>query len=79
VELDPKSVRNPELNEWALLTCEDEDDQLLLKIDRWKYPQFKQSIFDFKMGRDLLLVEGIRPRYVTARQILAKRLWTIEV
>jgi DNA polymerase-3 subunit alpha len=78
-ELDPKSVRNPELNEWALLTCEDEDDQLLLKIDRWKYPNFKAAIFDFRMGHDLLLVEGIRPRYVTARQILAKRLWTIEV
>lgn len=79
VELDPKAVRNPELNEWALLTCEDEDDQLLLKIDRWKYPQFKEAIFNFQMGHDLLLVEGIRPRYVTARQILAKRLWTIEV
>jgi DNA polymerase-3 subunit alpha len=78
-ELDPSSVRNPELNEWALLTCEDEDDQLLLKIDRWKYPDFKEAIFDFKMGQDLLLVEGIRPRYVTARQILAKRLWTIEM
>jgi DNA polymerase-3 subunit alpha len=78
-ELDPKSVRNPELNEWALLTCEDEDDQLLLKIDRFKYPAFKEAIFDFRMGHDLLLVEGIRPRYVTARQILAKRLWTIEV
>jgi len=77
-ELNPKEVRNPELNEWALLTCEDEDDQLLLKIDRWKYPQFKQAIFDFRMGHDLLLVEGIRPRYVTARQILAKRLWVID-
>lgn len=78
-ELDPKSVVNPELNEWALLTCEDEDDQLLLKIDRFKYPNFKEAIFNFRMGHDLLLVEGIRPRYVTARQILAKRLWTIEV
>ena len=78
-ELDPKSVRNPELNEWALLTCEDEDDQLLIKLDRWKYPQFKAAIFNFRMGHDLMLVEGIRPRYVTARQILAKRLWTIEV
>jgi hypothetical protein len=72
-------VRDPHLNEWALLTCEDEDDQLLLKIDRWKYPQFKEAIFNFRMGQDLLLVEGIRPRYVTARQILAKRIWTIEV
>jgi len=76
-ELDPKAVKDAHLNEWALLTCEDEDDQLLLKIDRWKYPQFKSAIFDFKMGHDLLLVEGVRPRYVTARQIKVKRLWVI--
>ena len=76
-ELDPKKVKDPHLNEWAMLTCEDEDDQLLLRIDRWKYPQFKHAIFDFKPGHDLLLVEGVRPRYVTARQIKVKRLWVI--
>jgi DNA polymerase III subunit alpha len=76
-ELDPTKVKDPQLNEWAMLTCEDEDDQLLLRIDRWKYPKFKHAIFDFKMGHDLLLVEGVRPRYVTARQIKVKRLWVI--
>jgi DNA polymerase-3 subunit alpha len=76
-ELDPSTVSDPHLNEWALLTCEDEHDQLLLKIDRWKYPRFKDAIFDFKMGKDLLLVEGVRPQYVTARQIKVKKLWVI--
>lgn len=76
-ELDPATVSDPHLNEWALLTCEDEHDQLLLKIDRWKYPRFKHAIFDFKVGKDLLLVEGIRPQYVTARQIKVKKLWVI--
>lgn len=77
VELDSSKVRDPHLNEWALLTCEDESDQLLLKIDRWKYLQFKQAIFDFQLGTDLLLVQGVRPRYVTARQIQVKKLWVI--
>lgn len=77
-ELDPAKTKDPHLNEWAMLVCEDETDQLLLKIDRWKYPVFKNAIFDFRMGHDLLLVEGIRPRYVTARQVKVKRLWVID-
>lgn len=78
-DIDPSKIKDPHLNEWAMLVCEDEADQLLLRIDRWKYPKFKNAIFDFKMGKDILLVEGVRPRYVTARQITVKRLWTIEV
>lgn len=78
-ELSRDEVKDPHLNEWAMLVCEDESDQLLLKIDRWKYPQFKHLIFDFKMKRDLLLVEGVRPRYVSARQIKVKKLWRIQV
>lgn len=77
VELDAGKTKDPHLNEWAMLTCEDETDQLLLKIDRWKYPQFKHAIFDFRLGQDLLLVEGVRPRYVTSRQIKVKKLWVI--
>jgi DNA polymerase III subunit alpha len=77
-ELDPKDVRDPHLNEWAQLTGLDENDQVLIKIDRWRYPQFKKHIFAAKMNEDLILVEGIRPRYVTARQIKVKRMWVID-
>jgi DNA polymerase III subunit alpha len=77
-EVDNATIRDPHLNEWAMLTCEDETDQLLLKIDRWKYPFMKETIFNFRQGKDLLLVEGVRPRYVTARQIAVKKMWIIE-
>jgi DNA polymerase-3 subunit alpha len=76
--LDPARVKDPHLNEWAMLSGEDETDQLLVKIDRWKWPKFKQAIFDFKMGEDILLIEGVRPRYVSSRQIKVKRLYVIE-
>lgn len=78
VELKPSEVKDPHLNEWAMLTCEDETDQLLLRIDRWKYPKFREHIFNARMNRDLILVEGIRPHYVSSRQINVKRMWVID-
>jgi DNA polymerase-3 subunit alpha len=77
-ELKREEVKDPQLNEFALLTCEDENDQLLLKIDRWAYPRFKEAIFNFRFKQDLMLVEGVRPAYVSARQIKVKKLWVIE-
>jgi DNA polymerase III subunit alpha len=77
-ELKKDEVKDPHLAEWAQLTGLDENDQVLLKIDRWRYPGFKKHVFEMEMGQDLVLVEGIRPKYVTARQIKVKRLWVIE-
>ncbi len=78
-ELDPKDVKDPHLNEWAQLTGLDENDQLLIKIDRWRYPKFKKHVFECKMNEDLILVEGVRPRYVTARQVKVKQMWVLEM
>lgn len=77
VILDPKTVKDPDLAEWAMLTGEDETDQLLLKIDRWKYPKFKEAIFNFRMGQDLLLIRGVRPARSGVRSLSIKKLWTI--
>lgn len=77
-ELKPDEVKDPHLNEWAQLTGLDENDQLLIKIDRWRYPRFKKHIFECRMNEDLILVEGVRPRYVTARQVKVKRMWVID-
>lgn len=77
-ELDPKDVKDPHLNEWAQLTGLDENDQLLIKIDRWRYPKFKKHVFECKMNEDLILVEGVRPRYVTARQVKVKQMWVLD-
>jgi hypothetical protein len=77
VELDPASVKDPEKNEWAMLTGEDEADQMLIKIDRWKYPIFKEAIFNFRMGQDLLLIQGVKPARSGVRSLSVKRLWVI--
>lgn len=76
--LDPKTVKDPELAEWALLTGEDETDQLLITLDRWTYPKYKQQVFDFRMGRDLLLIEAVKPRHAAVRKLNVKRLYVLE-
>lgn len=78
VELDPASVKDADLNEWAMLTGEDETDQLLLKVDRWKYPKVKAGIFDFQMGRDLLLIKGVKPARSGVRSLSIKKMWIID-
>jgi DNA polymerase-3 subunit alpha len=77
-ELKREEVKDPNLNEWAMLTGEDETDQLLIKIDRWHYPKFKQAIFDFRMGKDLLLIRGVKPARSGVRSLNVKKLWVID-
>jgi hypothetical protein len=77
-ELDPKTVKNPELNEWAMLTGEDETDQMLVKVDRWTYPHLREGLFNFRMGEDLLLVKGVKPANSGVRSIKVKKMWVID-
>lgn len=76
-ELNPEDVKDPHLNEWAMLTGEDEADQMLIKIDRWVYPHVKKALFNFRMGHDLILVSGVKPKSSAVRSIKVKRLWVI--
>lgn len=76
--LDPEKVKDPHLREHAVLTCEDESDLMLMKIDRWKFPHFREQIFNFKLGEDILLVEGVKPKYRSAYGLNVKRLWVLE-
>lgn len=77
-ELKREDVRDPDLNEWALLVADDETDQVSILVDRWKYPRFKEALFKMKMGRDLLLVSGVKPGWIATRQIMVHQMWVID-
>lgn len=77
-ELKVADVNCPDLNEWAALTCEDETDQLLIRIDRFRYPKFRDHIFQARMNHDLILVKGWRPKNVSSRQIYVNHMWVID-
>lgn len=77
-DLDPETVKDPHLNEWAMLVGDDGDELLTLRIDRWLFPGFKKAIFGIKTGHDLVLVRGIKPGYRTARVVAVHQMWVID-
>jgi Zierdtviridae DNA polymerase len=72
---DLDNIKDPHLREFCIIYARDEDDQTMLKINRWRFPQYKNDIFNLKNnpGR-LLLVKGRKPRY----GVQVDKLWVIE-
>jgi DNA polymerase-3 subunit alpha len=70
--LNPEDVRDPHLREFAILYARDEDDQTMVKIDRWRWPRFKNIIFNLEPN-DILVVQGRKPRY----GIMANKIWVV--
>lgn len=77
-DLDPATVQDPHLTEQASMTGDDTTERVVLKVDRWRYPRLRQAIFGIVPGKDLLLVEGMRPAYASSQQLNVKRLWVVD-
>jgi DNA polymerase-3 subunit alpha len=72
--LDPKDVRNPELREWVIMYATDGDDVLTLQIDRWRYPAFKEVVWNLKLDRDIVLIEGVKRGWAPQRMVSVRRM-----
>jgi predicted flap endonuclease-1-like 5' DNA nuclease len=77
-ELDPSTVKDPELREWVVCFGEDGTERVMVKIDRWRYPKLKGPVSAMDLKEHLLLVQGIRSRFSSTRQINAHNLWVID-
>jgi DNA polymerase III subunit alpha len=77
-ELDPKTVKNPELNEWVVMTGTDEDDIVSLTIDRWKYNRFKKAVWGIKVDHDVVVVRGIKRGQQGRRALYVKQMWVVD-
>lgn len=76
--LDGKPIKDPKLNEWMVMVGDDESDQVGLLCDRWKYPRFKDQLWQMEMGKDLILVRGVKPHWMPTRQISISEMWIID-
>jgi hypothetical protein len=76
--IDGKKIKDPHLSEWMVMVADDESDQLGLLCDRWRYPSLKNQLWDMVLGRDLLLVRGVKPHWMPTRQIKISELWVID-
>jgi len=77
-ELDPATVRNPELNEWMLMAGYDGTDLLSIRIDRFKYPELKEKLWQIALNEDVILVRGVKPSWRAAREVRVSDIWALQ-
>lgn len=72
---DLDNIKDPHLREFCIIYARDEDDQTMLKFNRWRFPQYKEAIMHLKNNPGMLmLVQGRKPRY----GVQVDRLWIID-
>jgi hypothetical protein len=76
-ELDPKSVKNPELKDYMTLYLEDPAGLLTIKVNRWKYPQFEQQLINARIGKDWFLIKAYKAPYY-GKSLQTNYLWVID-
>jgi len=76
--INGKPIVDPHLNEWMVMVGDDEHDQMGLRVDRYKYPKFRATLWDMRLGKDLLLVKGYKPGFLSTRQIWVNDLWVVD-
>jgi hypothetical protein len=75
--LKPEEVKDPHLREWVIMYVEDHTDQMSIKVNRWRYPRFKKTVFSIDLDHDLVLVRGVKKGYVNRRSIEVMEMWVI--
>lgn len=79
-ELDPKKVRNPELNEWVVMIGIDETESVSITVDRWLYPKghMKDLIWGIRPMHDIVVVKGVKPGAQNARRLYVREMWVVD-
>lgn len=78
IELDPSTVKSPELDEWMIMTCEDEEETVTVTINRFKWPKLKEAIWRTREERDVIVVKGFKPAAMSARVVQVNDIWVID-
>ena len=78
-ELDPATVKRPDLKEWAILQCEDGTEMVTWTVNRFKYPHYRDIIWSVDTDRDLVLFRGVLSVYKSRRVGKVTHMWVLEV
>jgi DNA polymerase-3 subunit alpha len=78
-ELKEADVKDPHLNEWMILSCDDGGEILSARIDRWRYPKMKAALWGTRLGEDVVVLKGYKPGWQNARSINVTQMWVISM
>jgi DNA polymerase-3 subunit alpha len=77
-QLDPNTVKNPELNEWVVMLGEDDTDTLSITVDRWRYPRMKEQVWEIAKDHDIVVVRGLKKGFQARKAIYVTHMWVID-
>lgn len=56
-------VKDPHLVKSCVLKCQDDgDEEVYIRFNRWAYPKFKRQLESLVVGRDVIVVQGVKKR-----------------
>lgn len=76
-ELDPATVKDPHLKDSMTLYMEDETGLFTVKVDRWKYPRFKDALWELELNKHFLLFTCIKKPYY-GKTVHLTNMWVID-
>lgn len=78
IPLNPDEVKSPDKAEWLIMRARDDEEQMMLTIDRWKYPKMKGEAWSIKPEHDIVVVQGTKRGNQSARRIYINKMWVID-
>ena len=76
-QLDPTSVKRPDLNEWVVMLCEDDSEPITITVDRWRYRAWKELVWSISPNEDMILVRGYKRGNQSRRAIYVTEMWRL--
>ncbi len=76
-ELDPETVKRPDLKDSITLYLTDSHGAMTVKVNRFKYPLFRGQIWSAKNGRDWVLAR-VKKNPFHGKNVTVEKLWVIE-
>ena len=76
-DLDPKTVKRPDLKDSVTMYLEDQAGTLTVKVNRHDYPRFKSRVWDAKMNHDYVLVAAKKYPFL-GKTIHVEDMWVID-
>jgi DNA polymerase-3 subunit alpha len=76
-DLDPKTIKNPELKDSVTLYMEDQDGLMTVKVNRFIYNQFKDDVWSAKLNHDYVVATVMAYPFL-GKTVHVERLWVID-
>lgn len=73
-DLDPDTVKSPDLNEWVVMWADDGTDVVTITVNRFIYPRLREAVWSIKPNEDVVMVRGIKPGWLSRKAIYAQEI-----